>query len=98
MPQEIPRNFIYEINVFLSHKNLVYAANRGKAQRVTGWRLIPEYFDPNIQHIAGVDKIVANMLSRFPSAHFNKYDPRTMKAQCCVKKLFVISTLENGKY
>ena len=98
MTQEIPRNFIYEINVFLSHKNLVYAANRGEAQRVTGWRLIPEYFDPNIQHIAGVDKILANMLSRFPSAHFNKYEPRKKKAQCCVNKLFVISTLENGKY
>jgi hypothetical protein len=28
------------------------------------WRLILEEFGPNIQHIAGIDNVVADMLSR----------------------------------
>ena len=59
--------FGYEINVFSDHKNLVYAATLSESQRVIRWRLILGEFGPNNQHIAGVDKIVADTLSRFPS-------------------------------
>ena len=36
------------------------------------WRLILQEFGPNIQHIAGVDNIVADTLSRLPSTNNNK--------------------------
>jgi len=69
--------FGYPINVFSDHKNLVYAATLSESQRVMRWRLILEEFGPNIQHIAGVDNIVAGMLSRLPSANNGKSIPST---------------------
>ena len=65
--------FGYEINVFSDHKNLVYAATLSESKRVMRWRLIIEDFGPNIQHIAGVDNIVADTLSILPYAPSNKY-------------------------
>ena len=65
----------YEINVFSDHKNLVYAATVSQSQRVMRWRLILEEFGPNIQHIAGVDNVVADALSRLPSANTDERDP-----------------------
>ena len=64
--------FGYEINVFSYHKNLVYAANLSESQRVMLWRLILKEFGTNIQHIAVVDKIVADTLSILPSTPSNK--------------------------
>jgi hypothetical protein len=58
--------FGYKLNVFSDHKNLVYAATVSESQRVMRWRLILEEFGPNIQHIAGIDNVVADMLSRVP--------------------------------
>ena len=55
--------FGYEINVLLYHKNLVYAATLSESQRVMRWQIILEEFGPNIQHIAGFDNNVADMLS-----------------------------------
>ena len=56
--------FGYSINVFSNHKNLVYAANLSESsQQVTQWRLILEEFGPNLQHIAGVDNIIAVTLN-----------------------------------
>ena len=55
-------------------------------------------FDPNIQNIAGVDKMLADMLTILEATSNVKYNPSTMKAQCCVNKLFSISRLENKKY
>ena len=72
--------FGYEINLFSDHKNLFYAVTLSGSQRVMRWRLIIEEFGPNIQHIAGVDNIVADMLSRLPSTPSNKYNPCTRKA------------------
>ena len=56
--------------MFLDHNNLVYAATVSESQRVMRWRLILEEFGPNIQHtIAGVDNVVADVLSRLPLAN-----------------------------
>ena len=64
--------FGYEINVSSDHKNLVYAATLSESQRVMRWRLILKDFGPNIQHISGVDNIVAYTLSLFPSTSIDK--------------------------
>ena len=53
----------YEINLFLYHRNLVYATDLSKYQQVMRWRLILEYFGPNIHHISVVENIVADMIS-----------------------------------
>ena len=66
--------FGYEINVFSDHKNLVYEATLSQSQRVMRWRLILEEFGPNIQHIAGLDNVVADTLSRLPSANTDEKD------------------------
>ena len=58
--------FGYEINVFSDHKNLVYAATLSESQRVMRWLLIIEEFGSSIQHIAGVDNILFDTLSRLP--------------------------------
>ena len=67
--------FGYGINVLFDHKNLVYATTLSESQRVMCWRLILEDFEPNIQHIAGVDNIVADTLSRMLSNPSDKYEP-----------------------
>ena len=61
------------------------------------WQLILKEFGPNIQHIAGVDNIIADMLNRFPYASIDKYESRTIIAQCRAKELFAISRVENNK-
>ena len=73
--------FSYEINVFSDHKNLVYAVTLSEFHRVVRWRLILEEFGPNIQHIDGVENMVADTLSRFPSTPSNKYETCTRKSQ-----------------
>ncbi|GFH50707.1 hypothetical protein CTEN210_07183 [Chaetoceros tenuissimus] len=45
----------------------VYEATLSESQRVMRWRLLLEEFGPNIIHIAGVDNIVADTLSRLRS-------------------------------
>ena len=89
--------FGYEINLFLDHKNLFYAANLSESQRVMRWQLILEEFGTNIQHIYGIDNIVADMLSRLPYNSIDKYQTCTRKAQCCVNVLFAIGRLEISK-
>ena len=71
--------FGYEINVFSDNNNLVYAATLSESQIVMRWRLILEDFGPNIQHIAGIDNILADTLSRMPSTPSNKNEPCTQK-------------------
>ena len=75
--------FGYEINLLSDHNNLVYATTLSEYQRVMRWQLIIEEFGPNIQHIAGVDNILADTLSRLPSTPSDKYETCTRKAQCC---------------
>ena len=79
--------FGYGINVFSYHKNLVYAATQSEFQRAIRWRLILEEFGPDIQHIYGVDNIVADTLSRFLSVPIDKYESCTKKTQCHATKL-----------
>ena len=69
---------------------MVYDATLSKFQRVMRWRLILEEFRTNIQHVAGVDKILADMLSILTSMLSNKYKPCTRKAQCRANELFAI--------
>ena len=80
--------FGYPIDVWSDHKNLVYAATLSESQRVMRWRLILEEFGPNIQHIPGVDNIVADTLSRLPSANTDREDDSTERL-CRTNKLFV---------
>ena len=61
------------------------------------WQLILEDFGPDIQHIAGVDNIVADTLSRLPFMPRNKNEPFTRKAQCRANELFAIDREENNE-
>ena len=64
--------FGYQINVFSDHKNLMYAATLSESQRVMRWRLILKEFNPNIQHISGMDNIVADAMSRLLSVNVER--------------------------
>ena len=88
----------YEINVFLDHKNLVYAATLSEYQRAMNWQLILEEFGPTIKHRDGVDNIVADTLSRFPSMPSKKYKSFTRKAQFHANDLFEFGSIEDNKY
>ena len=90
--------FGYEINVFLYHNNLVYDATLSESQRVMHWQIILEEFEANIQHIDGVDNIVADTLSRFLYTPSDKYYTCTRKAQCCANELLALGRVENKKY
>ena len=61
--------FGYPIRVFSDHKNLVHAATVSQSQRVMRWRLILEEFGPDIRHISGEDNLVADAISRLPTAN-----------------------------
>ena len=89
--------FGYEINVLLYHKNLVYEVNLSESQSLMCWIHIIGEFGPNIQHIAAVENIVADTLSRLPSTPSDKYESCTRKAQCSLNKLFALGGLENNK-
>ena len=56
--------FGYEIHIFSDHKNLVYEATLSESQRIMRWWLLLEDFGPHIHHIAGIDNINADTLSR----------------------------------
>ena len=90
--------FVYKINIFSDHKNLVYTETLSEYQRAMRWRLIIEEFWPTVQHISGVDIIVADMLSRLPSTSVKKYELSTKKAQRCTENLFTSSRAENNEY
>ena len=61
------------------------------------WRLIIEKFGPNIQHIAGVDNIVADTLSGMPYVSSNNSEPFTEKDQCRANEFFAIGREENNE-
>jgi hypothetical protein len=93
--------FGYKINVFSDHKNLVYAATVSESQRVMRWRLILEEFGPNIEHIAGVDNTIADMLSRHPSANVEDNDDAAGTKEISnefdkVKQLYVANNNNNN--
>ena len=64
---------------------MVYAATLSDYQRVMLWQLIIRDFGPNIQYIAVVDNIVADMLSKLLSLSVDKYKPSISKAKYCAK-------------
>ena len=69
--------FGYPIRVFSDHKNLVHAATLSQSQRVMRWRLILEEFGPDILHIKGEKNIVADAISRLPTANEDQSESRT---------------------
>ena len=62
------------------------------------WKLIFGDFDTNIQHISGVENIVADKLSVFTSTSVDNYETSTSKAQCRANELFGIGREENNEY
>ena len=70
---------------------MFYATTLIEYKMLMFWQPIIEYFGPNIQHIYGVDKKVADMISRLPYISVNKYNHSTIKYQCCLNELFTIS-------
>ena len=67
----------YEIHIYSDHKNLVYEATLSESQRVMRWRLLLEEFGPHIHHIAGVNNIVADTLSRVESSNVEEDEVNT---------------------
>ena len=61
------------------------------------WWLILEDFGPNIQHIAGVDNIVYDKLSRLTSPSVHKYKTIISKAQSLANELFTIGREEKSE-
>ena len=88
--------FGYEINLLSYHKNLVYVVTLSESQRVMRSRLIIEEFGPNMKHIAGVDNIVSETLSRQTSVPINNSKPCTRDSQCRSNELFEIGSEENN--
>ena len=72
----------YKINVFSYHKNLIYAKILSESQMLMRWRLILGELGPNVHHIAVVENILSDTLSRLPSTPSDKYEPCTRKSQC----------------
>ena len=70
--------FGYPIKVYSDHKNLIHAATISQSQRVMRWRLILEEFGPDIIHIKGEDNIVADAISRLPTATKNQRESSTV--------------------
>ena len=68
--------FGYPIRVYSDHKNLVHAATISQSQRVMRWRLILEEFGPDIRHISGEDNVVADAISRLPTANKDQKETR----------------------
>jgi len=53
-----------------------------KGLTVMRWRLILEQFGPNIQHIAAMDNVVADMLSQLLLANLDHDKLEPSNAQC----------------
>ena len=69
--------FGYQIIVFSDHKNLVHAATVSQSQRVMRWRMILEEFGPDIRHIAGVENVVADVISKLLTTTTDQKEQRT---------------------
>ena len=57
------------IRVHTNHKNLTHRLTKFTTQRVLCWRLLLEEFTPTFLYKAGPDNILADALSRIPTAH-----------------------------
>ena len=61
------------------------------------WQLVLGEFGPNIQHISGVENMVADTLSRLSYTSVENYLPSTSESQCCAKELFSFNREENNE-
>ena len=78
---------------------MVFSGTQIKSQRVIRWRLGKKYSGSNIQRIAVVDNIVADLIGIFLSTTSNQYAPSTTRDHSQVKQLFTIiveQTVEDG--
>ena len=80
--------FGYEIHVYSDHKNLIYEATLSESQRVMRWRLLLEEYGPHIHHIAGVDNIVADTLSRIKSSNVEEDENDIPTADAKIQELY----------
>ena len=92
--------FGYPIRVYSDHKNLVHAATQSQSQRVMRWRLILEEFGPDIVHIKGEENIVADAMSRLPTATKNQRElstdaPGSSDEVSAEKEVFVLDDDES---
>ena len=72
----------------MDHKKLVYTSNHSESQRVMCWRIIIEYFGPNVQHISGFENKVYDTISILPYTTINQYGTRTTRDLSQAKNLF----------
>lgn len=86
--------FGYPIKVYSDHKNLVHAATISQSQRVMRWRLILEEFGPDIRHIKGEENIVADAMSRLPTANKDQKEHCT-EVQDLKNELFATNAANN---
>jgi RNase H-like domain found in reverse transcriptase len=63
----------HKIEVFTDHKNLIY--DDLKTEQVIRWRLLMEEYGVKITYIKGSEKIVADVLSHYPTTN----DPKVEK-------------------
>jgi transposase InsO family protein len=80
--------FGYELHVYSDHKNLIYEATLSESQRVMRWRLLLEEYGPHIHHIAGVDNIVADTLSRIKSSNVEEDENDIPTAENKIQELY----------
>ena len=86
--------FGYEIHVFSDHNNLVYEATLSESQRVMRWWLLLKEFGPHIHHIAGIDNIVANTLSRLKCTNVEK-DENDVLTKIKLQDLYVNTPIQS---
>ena len=76
---------------------MVYTVTLSESQRVMHWRLIIKEFGLNVQHIYGVENMVADIIIILPSTSVDNYKPITSKSHCSANKVFVIGGEENNE-
>ena len=76
---------------------MVYATTLSESQSLMRWWIILGYFCSGIHHIAVVENIVSDALSKLTSTSVDKYGNNEIKAQCHANKLFTIGSVENNE-
>ena len=59
------------IHVYTDHKNLTHKLSQYVTQRVLGWHLLLEGYNPMVHYLKGPDNILADVLSHLPSSMAN---------------------------
>ncbi|MFM8622685.1 MAG: RNase H-like domain-containing protein, partial [Holophagaceae bacterium] len=82
-----------QIVVFTDHRNLIY--NDLQTDRVLRWRLLLEEYGVEIKYIKGVTNVVADVLSRYPTAN-NPLEPKIPPTKESNSELFAQDRLPTG--